>query len=217
MNPLEIREILALPLHHRASVSRLLELYRHIKDTWTTQAFNELRDSNNINLRTTQGRCSIARLAGEIELRYCDTSPEEKIVNSSVEDIVSPSNEPGDEKVELQTTKILVKVIGLLLPGKELNGRQLTPAFRVFGMATTKDMLRHNFRKLRTLEHPDVSKYESEIASARYAFVTKLYRVLSSNWDDKYDPTLPLSSLALSKAMDVKLPFEPSSFATASP
>ena len=220
MNAFQIREILALPQHHRATTARLLELYQYIKTTWTTSAFNELKNTNGLNIRTTQGKLALARLAGEIELRYCDslesdTSPNKNKNKVSNENLANSPNSKLELKLKLklnQTTKILVRVIGLLLPGKELNGRQLTPAFRVFGMATTKDMLRHNYKLLRKVEHPDVSKYESEIASARYAFITKLYKVLSSNWDDKYNPTLPISKEALSRAMDVKLPFSASSF-----
>ncbi|MGK7949810.1 MAG: hypothetical protein AB4368_13740 [Xenococcaceae cyanobacterium] len=223
MNTSEIREILALPQQHRATTTRLLDLYLYIKDIWSSSAFYELRDKHDLNLRTTQGKLALARLAGEIELRYCDTSPgagEDKRSNENLASTLAQNIDTTNTTLtkqtqttqNTQTNKILVKVIGLLLPGKELNGRQLTPAFRVFGMATTKDMLRHNYKLLRKIEHPDVSKYEPEIASARYAFITKLYRVIYSNWDEKYNPTLPLSPSVLSKAMDVKLPFSASSF-----
>ena len=78
MNTLEIREILALPLHHRATTTSLVELYTYIKQLWTSEAITELKLEHNINLKTTKGKCTLARLAGEIELQHCDSPQVEK-------------------------------------------------------------------------------------------------------------------------------------------
>lgn len=208
--PEQLLDLATAPIRYQATVDALLEFYSYIKELWTKAAVKELAIENNLNLRSTSDRLIFAQLAAQIELdgyRYqLEGTPELKVLEAQLEETRSELAE-ANKTIESQAKKI-----ALLTAGKELNGRQDTPIFRVFGSPTTKDMLVSNYRKLRVREHPDASDYPQDIACDRFSFLKATYIALLNGWSDKYDPTLPIAKEDLDKAMSAKLPFDPSSF-----
>ncbi len=199
----QLLELATAPLRYQSTVDSLLAFYDHIKSLWSRHAIKSLAFENGLNLRRTEDKLIFAQLAATIEL---DNLPINNLLEAELE----------ATKTELAVAKETIiqqeMAIALLKAGKPLNGRENTPIFKVFGSPTTKDSFISNYRKLRLIEHPDVSNYPPEVACDRFSFLKAAYTALLSNWDVKYDPTLPITLEELDRAMSAKLPFPATSF-----
>ncbi|MGL5805966.1 MAG: hypothetical protein ACRC11_11065 [Xenococcaceae cyanobacterium] len=190
MQASEIQEILALNPRHQQTIDRLIDLYKFITQLWTKTAVKDFATSKGLNLRKKSDRALFARLAGAEEVKA-----------------LPPSQNPKHQlKAATQTLKIVALVAGYLPPAKELNGLQNSPAFRILGKPYSKAELHRNYHRLIKQEHPDVSQYPIQIATERFKIVVGIYRQLNANWENKYNPTLPINPDDLAASLNVKYP-----------
>lgn len=115
------------------------------------------------------------------------------------------------KETELSEFKNLNLMILMLPPGPPLNGTENCPAMRVLGSPTSLLQLKHNYRQLIAKEHPDVSKYDSDLAADRYLYVRQLYQYYLQHWD-KLKPTRPISNKHYQALMNATTDYPPDSF-----
>lgn len=212
-----LQELVNCQLRYRQCFDSLIEFYNYIRSIWTKEAVKEVAKHHDLNLRKTVDRAKFAQIAALIELEdyqyQLEGSTELEAITAQLEDSQKQLAEVKQELTSAKETIVqLDSELKALKAGKELNGVQDSPLFKCFGSPTTRDQLISNWRKLRKVEHPDLSDYSHDVATERYVFLKRAYNLMLGKWESKYDPTLEITEEQLTKAMAARLPFPVESF-----
>ena len=202
---LQIIEIASLPesaFRYKCHVEALINLYKWVREQWTTKAVTEHRNKYNLDCRTTVGKLKFALFAAKEMsqdcLPYTDTQTESNPVNSNK---------------ETQTSRLLCQALALLKPVPPTNGVEKSPSFRIMGSPVYIDELVRNYKQLILKWHPDMNP--SVEAVGRMQLINQIYKDLKSQWFQKYSPLIPIEKIGehnLQLAMSKTFPWSPESF-----
>ncbi len=201
----QILEIASLPesaFRYKCHVDALMNLYKWVREQWTTKAVSEHKNKYNLDCRTTVGKLKFALFAAKEMSQDCLPSPE-----------TEPESNPVNSNKETQTYRILCQAIALLKPVPPTNGLEKSTSFRIMGEPVYIDELVRNYKQLITKWHPDLNP--SVEAVGRMQLINQIYKDLKSQWFQKYSPLIPIEKIGehnLQLAMSKTFPWSPESF-----